>query len=488
MKLSELLEGLINNSQADFEISGVELDSRHINNGDVFIASKGANYHGLAYVDQAIANGAKAIIYDPETVNFDYQPVAGVLHIALTGLEKNLGAIAAKFYGFPSQKLEVIGVTGTNGKTSCSQFIAQSLSNCGVIGTLGWGEPGKMTPTVNTTPDVLTNQKILNQFVRQKKSAVAMEVSSHGLQQGRVAGIDFKGAVFTNLTHDHLDFHGDMKAYLQAKLSLFTNPKLQFAVVNLDDLNAQVVLGGISANVQCWTFSSRGRSQAGAESIIASQINLGLEGIHFKVTWRGETLNAFSTLVGSFNLENLLAVLAVLLGMSIPFKDAVARLSQLKAIPGRMEQFGGKNKPTVFVDYAHTPDALEKVLMALNGKGRLSVVFGCGGNRDKSKRKAMGKIAETFADQVIITDDNPRNEPAINIIRDILAGCSSNKVSVINDRSLAIRSAIEQASHLDCIVVAGKGHENYQEINGVRIPFSDQEIINHSLAAWSQQK
>lgn len=486
MKLTELLKGLAN-IEFDVEINGLALDSRKVQPGDAFIAIRGANQHGMSHVEQVIANGAKAVIYDPAGVDFDFSSL-GVICQAIPDLDRYVGTIAAKFYGNPSRQLEVIGVTGTNGKTTCSQLIAQALPNCGVIGTLGWGEPGKMHPTLNTTPDALTIQKILKQFVQEKKQATAMEVSSHGLKQGRVNSIDFKGAVFTNLTRDHLDYHDGMEEYLQAKMGLFMNPTLQFAVINLDDPSAITIMDKIAGKVQVWTFSARARTMANSESIIAENIRHGMDGMHFDVSWRDRKISAFSPLVGAFNLENVLAVLGVLLAMSIPFEVAAKKLAQLQAIPGRMEPFGGQEKPTVFVDYAHTPDALEKVLNASKSFGRLSVVFGCGGDRDKGKRKEMGRIAETLADQVIITDDNPRTESPAEIVKDILAGCQSRKVSVINDRTLAIRTAILQSAKQDCVVIAGKGHENYQEINGVKLPFSDQDVIKQSLDIWSQLK
>ena len=487
MKLNELLKGLAKNA-VDLDITGLALDSRKARVGDAFIAVRGANRHGMDYAGQAIANGAKAVVYDPEGMNFEFCPHSGVVYVAVPELDRHLGAMAAVFFGNPAGQLAVIGITGTNGKTTCSQLIAQVLPDCGVIGTLGWGEPGNLTPTINTTPDAVAIQNMLKQFVEQKKHAVAMEVSSHGLRQGRVNAIDFRGAVFTNLSRDHLDYHGGMDEYFQAKLGLFTNPALRFAVVNLDDPSGLAVLNELADGVQRWTYSVKGETVAGSESIVAANIRHDAEGIHFDVEWRARKCRAFTPIIGAFNLENVLAVLGVLLAMDIPFSDAVARLAQLKAIVGRMEKFGGQDKPTVFVDYAHSPDALEKVLKAVKGGGRLWVVFGCGGNRDKGKRAEMGRIAEALADQVIITDDNPRGEPAAEIIKDILAGCHSRKITVINDRTLAISTAIQQAAKHDCVMISGKGHETYQEINGVKLPFSDRDVVKQSLAVWGDVK
>ena len=484
MKLKQLLNGFAN-IDTDMEISGLCLDSRKVKAGDVFCAVNGALQHGLAYGEQAIQNGAIAIIYDPAGIDQGCQQNFTVPAIAITDLSRHLGEIAARFYCHPSKQIDVIGITGTNGKTTCSQLVAQALADCGVVGTLGWGELGHLQDTGNTTPDALTVQKILRTLTETNKKVVAMEVSSHGLEQGRVNAVDFKGAVFTNLSRDHLDYHGDMEAYLKAKLALFRNPALRFAVVNLDDANAEAVLATLNDDIKCWGFSTTGRQVDGVECIVADNVEHDSNGIAFDVHWKQRTLRASTPVIGAFNLQNVMTVLCVLLAMDWPFDKAVAQLAQLKAVIGRMETFGGRGKPTVIVDYAHTPDALEKVLLAARGKGKLWTVFGCGGDRDKGKRPEMGHIAETCADRVIVTDDNPRNEASDAIINDILAGCSSNKVSIINDRHTAITTVIRQADSGDCIVIAGKGHENYQEAHGVKTAFSDQEVAQQALAAWS---
>lgn len=483
MTLAELLADIAN-IESDIVISGLALDSRYINVGDLFIALNGAQQHGLEHATKAVEQGAVAVIYDPEGIV--QLPEIAVECLAVPQLTDILGTIAAKFYGKPSEKLAVIGITGTNGKTTCSQLIAQALPDCGVIGTLGWGEFGRLQPTVNTTPDALAMQSMLCQFVRQNKQAVAVEVSSHGLQQGRVNAVEFTGAVFTNISRDHLDYHGSMDEYLKAKLLLFKLPSLQFAVVNLDDEKSADVLQTLGDAVSRWTFSTQGRRLENAQSLIAENIRYSNNGIDFDVRLGQITVSAHTPIIGAFNLENVLAVLAVLLAMNIPLQQAIASLGKLKAIAGRMETFGGDEKPTVLVDYAHTPDALEKVLKVVKTDQRLSVVFGCGGNRDQGKRPEMGKIAETWADQVIVTDDNPRYESADQIIEQILAGCQTDKIKVINDRAAAITTAIRQAKSGDCVVIAGKGHEDYQEINGVKWSFSDQTIVEQALATWGQ--
>lgn len=484
MTLAELLADIVD-VDCDIAVSGLGLDSRHINTGDLFIALNGAQQHGIEHALKAVEQGAVAVIYDPEGIV--ELPEIAVECVAVPQLSDVLGTIAAKFYGKPSEKLAVIGITGTNGKTTCSQLIAQALPDCGVIGTLGWGEFGRLLPTANTTPDALAMQSMLYQFVQQNKQAVAVEVSSHGLQQGRVNAVDFTGAVFTNISRDHLDYHGSMDEYLKAKLALFKLPSLQFAVVNLDDAKSADVLEALDSRVGRWTFSTQGKSLANAQSLIAENIRYSNNGIDFEVRFGETTASAHTPIIGAFNLENVLAVLAVLLAINIPLQQAIASLGKLKAIAGRMEKLGGGDKPTVLVDYAHTPDALEKVLKVVKTDQPLSVVFGCGGNRDQGKRSEMGRIAETWADQVIVTDDNPRYEAADQIIEQILAGCQTDKITVINDRATAISTAIRQAKLGDWVVIAGKGHEDYQEINGVKWPFSDQTIVEQALATWGQQ-
>lgn len=485
MKLAELLNGLAV-TPPDLEISGLCLDSRNIQTGDAFIALNGAVQHGITHAEQAIANGAIAVLYDPSGANMQTVSALKAPSLAIADLAQKLGDIAARFYGNPSQILDVIGVTGTNGKTTCSQLIAQALPACGGIGTLGWGDVGNLQPTANTTPDALAVQQMLNEFVKQDKRNAAMEVSSHGLHQGRVNGVNFKGAGFTNFSRDHLDYHGSMAEYLQAKLALFKTPDLQFAVVNLDDASSAEVLQSLPDAVQRWTYSATGQRGTAKEAISAEQVKHSAAGIEFDVVWREQKRRATTSLVGGFNLDNVLAVLCVLLATGYEFDDAVAQLAKLNAIAGRMEKFGGNGKPTIFVDYAHSPDALEKVLKAVKGANRLRVVFGCGGDRDKGKRPQMGRIAETWADQVIVTDDNPRNEASAAIIKDILSGCQSPKITVINDRATAINTVIRQADPDDCVVIAGKGHESYQEICGVKQPFSDRCVVEQALAAWSK--
>jgi len=489
MKLVKLLDGLVNDSSVldrSIEVKGIALDSRKIKAGFAFIAVSGAVEHGLVYAQQAIENGASIIIYELRGSDAFAVDELNCNQVAVNDLGSKLGNIANRFYQSPSRRLDVIGITGTNGKTSCSQFLSQVIPESGVIGTLGWGEDGDLKQTVNTTPDALAIQEMLAEFVRQRKQAVMMEVSSHGLQQGRVNEISFKGAVFTNLSRDHLDYHGSMEQYLQAKLVLFKQPELQFVVVNTDDECGEQFLAVVDKHVKQWAFSATGNFSQFAENVTADNVNYSLKGIEFFVCWRNEKVQVQTGIVGDFNLDNILTVITVLLAQGYSLEDAANKVSKLLPVSGRMERFGGNGRPFVFIDYAHTPDALEKVLLGLKKyrKKNLWLVFGCGGNRDKGKRAQMGVIAESLAEQVIVTNDNPRFEDAEQIINDILSACSGNNIEVIQDREKAIRTVIKKADMNDCIVIAGKGHEDYQDIEGVKHRFSDQCIARQALLEW----
>ena len=473
----------------DMQISGLALDSREVIEGDVFIALTGARQHGLTHVDQALDRGACAVIFDPSGDSRQLtERIANVPVIAVYSLGLKLGNIASRYYGNPSGSMDVIGITGTNGKTSCSQFLGQLLDDCGIIGTLGWGEWGKLRKTLNTTPDALETQRILAELLKDKKKVVAMEVSSHGLEQGRVNGVNFKGAVFTNISRDHLDYHGTMDAYLQAKLALLNKSGLTFVVVNLDDPYHGQIIAAVPKAVTVWGISVQGKTLVSDECVSADNVLHQVDGMEFDVHWRRDCQRIKAPLYGDFNTENVLTVLSVMLAMGVSMAKAAQKLAYIKPVMGRMERFGGGAQPLIFVDYAHTPDALDKVLSSARKhcQQALWVVFGCGGNRDKGKRPQMGRIAEQKADYVIIADDNPRFENGIDIVNDILAGCSSigrnsGKVEVIQDREQAIQNVIARAAANDCIVIAGKGHEDYQEIKGQRLSFSDSRVVLEAL-------
>ncbi|MFZ9609077.1 MAG: UDP-N-acetylmuramoyl-L-alanyl-D-glutamate--2,6-diaminopimelate ligase [Methylococcales bacterium] len=497
MKLNDLLDGFISLSHSSLEalanqsVTGLALNSQEVVPGNLFIALAGSIQHGLSHIDQALTRGAVAVIFDPAgggkkmAEQTNYLPI-----IEIDNLNLKLGEIAARYYGDPSRFLTVIGITGTNGKTSCSQFLSQMLVDCGIIGTLGWGEWGKLNKTFNTTPDALENQSILSELLTEKKNIVAMEVSSHGLAQNRVNGVIFKGAVFTNISRDHLDYHGTMEAYLQAKLTLLNKPGLTFVVVNLDDMYSEQIIAAIPKGVAIWGVSIQGKTKDFCECINAENILHTVNGIEFDMHWQNTIQHIKVPIFGDFNSENILAVLAVMLAMGVSITDVINKLQLIKPVQGRMERFGGNGQPLIFVDYAHTPDALNRVLSSLKKhcQQNLWLVFGCGGNRDKGKRSQMGAFAEHWADHIIVTDDNPRFENGQDIVKDILSGfgvsndCNyKNNVEVIQNRALAIQNAIARASNDDCILVAGKGHESYQEINGEQLAFSDSQVVIDAL-------
>ncbi len=484
MRLSELLVGtkIIH----DVEVTQLTLNSSDVVSGSVFFALAGHRYHGLQFAQHVLEQGAVAIIYDPKQQGSELaQGLVGCHLIAVQDLSKKLGMIVARFYANPSEHLNIIGMTGTNGKTSCSQFLAQALQTCGVIGTLGWGVYPNLQRTSHTTPDALSMQKILAQFVNQAVENVAIEVSSHGLEQGRVNAIKFSGAVFNNLSRDHLDYHGTMENYFQAKLALFRWPTLKFVVVNLDDAYAERVLELVSPKVNVVTYSLFNRTWSHGQTIYAQNINYSLQGICCDVKWGAQQARLQISVLGTFNLQNVLSVLGCLLAQGKPLQECVQLMQAIKPIDGRMECFGGQQgKPLVVVDYAHTPDALAKVLRTLRAhcSARLKVVFGCGGNRDEGKRAQMGKIAEQLADDIVVTDDNPRFESADEIIEQIISGMQSGNVQIIHDRQVAIQQSIESSSAQDIVLIAGKGHETYQLIQGEKRPFSDQAIVKEVLS------
>lgn len=482
MKISDFLD-FDNNLQ----VLDLTLNSNNVTPNSVFIALQGANHHGLNYAKTAIEKGAIAVLFDKNDTELANEILsnATVLKIGVENLARNLGNIAARFYDEPTKKMNVIGITGTNGKTSCSQFLAQVLENSSVIGTLGWGKLSQLQPTLNTTPDALAVQKMLATLKNDGCENVAMEVSSHGLAQGRTNGVQFKGAIFTNFSRDHLDYHKTMEAYLETKLKLFNAPNLEFAVINLDDEVSDKIIAAIPENIDIVGVTTENKIAPRGQTLSARNIDLNLTGIQFDAYWEKQKQVCHVPLIGKFNLENVLCVLATLLKLDFDLSKAAQCLDNLKPIAGRMEKFGGgKNQPLVIVDYAHTPDALEKVLRSLrqHTKGELSLVFGCGGNRDKGKRAQMGRVAEELADNIIITDDNPRFESSEDIIEDILSGFFNNEAKVIYDRKIAIQRAIERATPRDCVLIAGKGHEDYQEINGEKIPFSDTQCVCEALA------
>lgn len=469
----------------DPSITGLVLDSRAVRPGNAFVAIAGFGAHGLGFVDQARANGAAAILFEPPA---PIELPAPADAIAVPGLRARMGAMADQSHGQPSRALTMVGVTGTNGKTSTVQLLAQAWhllgTASGSIGTLGVGLYGHVIPTGFTTPLVLQMHEVLAQLRDDGAQAVAMEVSSHALDQGRVDAVHYDVAVFTNLTRDHLDYHGDMVQYGAAKARLFHREGLKAAVVNLDDSFGSELLRTVDAGVQQIGLSSRGAQQA---TLRADSLKLDGRGIAFDLVVDGARHPVQSPLLGRFNVDNLLAVAGALFALGHRPAAIAALLSQLQPIAGRMNRLGGeRGLPTVVIDYAHTPDALEQALGSLHDHlaGRLVCVFGCGGERDTGKRPQMAAIAEKLADVVIVTDDNPRGEDGDAIVADIVAGLSSPAAATVQrDRATAIATAIGLAGAGDIVLIAGKGHEPYQEVHGVQHAFDDTDVAGRVLAS-----
>ncbi len=460
------------------------LDSRKVRPGDLFLAVPGGQLDGRLHIADAVARGAAAVAYEAEgapDISAD-----GAELVAIKGLARQLSAIAGRFYGEPSRGLHLIGITGTNGKTSVSQLLAQALDllgeRCGIIGTLGNGFYGALALGRHTTPDPIGVQATLADLKQAGARAVAMEVSSHGLHQGRVAALAFDVAVFTNLSRDHLDYHGTMEAYAEAKSLLFSLPGLCCRVLNLDDAaGRKLALDKRESRLISYSLEDP------EAYLYCRDVQFDEQGVRARlVTPRGEG-SLRSSLLGRFNLSNLLAVVGTLLGMDYPLDEILKVLPRLQGPVGRMQRLGGVAQPLVVVDYAHTPDALEKVLEALRPhvQGRLLCLFGCGGDRDRGKRPLMAAAAERLADVVLVTDDNPRSEAPGQIFADIRAGfVAPERVRLVHGRGLAIAQLVAEANAGDVLVLAGKGHEDYQEINGERLPFSDLDEAAKALVAW----
>jgi UDP-N-acetylmuramyl-tripeptide synthetase len=460
-------------------------DSRKVTDGSLFLAYPGETSDGRNHILDAIKNGASAIIWDRG--NFEWKPEWDIENIGIQYLRLQSGNIASQFYKAPSEKMWMIGVTGTNGKTSITQWIAQCMNYCqrktAVIGTLGNGLPNQLTETNNTTPDAVLLQSMLADYVKQEVKAVAMEVSSHGLHQGRVRAVNFDVAVLSNLTRDHLDYHKTFEAYAAAKRILFEYSDLKCAVLNIDDAFGQTIAHDLKAAGK--TVLTYGMAQG---DVRAENVQFTNTYFSFDVITPNGNASVKANLVGKFNVYNVLAVLATLLVSNISLDDAVAAIGRIESAKGRMQMLGGGDLPLVVVDYAHTPDALEKVLDTLTeqaGSHHVVCVFGCGGNRDAGKRPMMGKVASSHAFAVVVTSDNPRDEAPENIIQDILQGLHGNFI-VEPDRAKAITIAILSAKPGDIVLIAGKGHEEYQEIKGEKQHFSDIEKAIEALKIYAE--
>lgn len=480
-------------ARAEARLTG---DTRRLAPGDVFFAyvlgNERLSTDARPYIAEAIRRGAAAVLYEGR--GYDWQHGDTVPHLAIEGLHDLAGPIAAAWYGNAARHLAITGITGTNGKTSCSQWLARVLgaagTRCATIGTLGTGFPDALNHTGFTTPDAVQLQASIAQLHDAGARAIAMEVSSHGLEQGRVAGTPFAVAVLTNLTQDHLDYHGTMAEYEAAKARLFQWPGLRTAVVNRDDAMGQRVLAAGTSAARVIEYGIDGDAAAstpGAEWLRATALRATATGTVFHVDGSFGSAEVVTPMIGAFNVSNLLAVLGAALANDVPWQAAVDALRGLRPVDGRMELFGGHDGPLAVVDYAHTPDALEKTLLALRPvaqarQGRLWCVFGCGGDRDPGKRPQMGAVAERLADDIVLTSDNPRSEDPQSILDAIADGMADRtRARQIEDRAAAILYAIRHADAADVVLVAGKGHEATQEIQGRKRPFSDREHVRLTL-------
>jgi len=483
MTLSELLGEFGDAGAAgNTPVTGLALDSRLLEPGDCFIALAGAREHGIRYAGAVAAAGASAILAE----DIDIPPRVGIPVVRVAGLRRHAGEIAARFHGHPSRQMRVIAVTGTNGKTTVAHLCADALSTlhgqCAYFGTLGAGLFGALTPGANTTPDPVLLQRRLAELRATGCADVALEASSHALDQGRLNGLDIGVAIFTGLSHDHLDYHGSFEAYGRAKQRLFSHPGLHTAVINIDDAYAPQIVAAVTPGVRVTTCSVR--PDGPHADLQVEAMDCDGRGSRVRVRTPAGVAVLESPLVGDFNVQNLLVALGALLAVGTPLAAAAQALSQARPVRGRMEL--ASTSPRVYVDYAHSPDSLERVLATLRRltPGRLVCVFGCGGDRDVAKRPLMGAIAERDADQVIVTSDNPRSEDPGEIARQVLAGMRNpGAVTVEPDRAAAIARAVAQAGPDDAVLIAGKGHETTQIAGGVSTPFDDVEAVRRAVEA-----
>jgi UDP-N-acetylmuramoyl-L-alanyl-D-glutamate--2,6-diaminopimelate ligase len=472
----------------------VTANSREVRRGAAFLAYRGAARDGRDFINDAITRGASAVLYDPE--NFTWNNDWKVPSLAVPNLKRHASQIAGQIYGDPSGALWMLGVTGTNGKTSVAQWIAQGFELAGkrsaVLGTIGNGMVGQLELSETTTPDAVALQRHLRDYVRQGATACAMEVSSHGLDQGRVADIKYDVAVYTNLTRDHLDYHGTMDAYGEAKSRLFAMDGLKHAVINADDTFGQELIRRLTSQGQSGLNVIRTSTRQNGQhaDIVAEQLSVSAAGLAFEIGGKFGRASVESDILGAFNVSNLLLVIAALVVSGISLEEAAAIACKLPPVPGRMQTVRSpdRSKPIVVVDYAHTPDALEKALSTLAAvvpeNGRLICVFGCGGDRDRGKRPLMGAISARYADLSIVTSDNPRTENPQRILEDIVVGMKGATLRTIADRHQAIFEALNDARTGDIVMVAGKGHEDYQIVGETKLHFSDVEVARDALAAW----
>ena len=486
--LDELLEGIA--PAPGLRIAGLTLDSRLVSAGDAFVALRGGRGHGLEHAAEAAARGARAVLWDPGEGRDPGATVTAVPCIAVTALRDRLGGIADRFYGMPSSRLTVAGVTGTNGKTTCAWLLASAagrLARRGAyLGTLGAGFPPEVAGEALTTPDVISLHRQLRALADAGASHVAMEVSSHALDQRRVDAVRLRVAAFSNLSRDHLDYHGTMERYAEAKARLFRLPGLEHAVINVGDAAGAQFAAALPAGVELTAVAVGGNAPSAARFVHVVGVRAGERGLDLDVHGHFGDRRLRSPLIGAFNAENLAVTLGVLAAWQFDVDESLAALAACGAPPGRMEGYRLPSGALAVVDYAHTPDALAKALAAVraHASGCLIAVFGCGGERDPGKRGPMGEAAERLADRVIVTDDNPRGEDGDRIVAMILEGMREPaRARVERDRGRAIDAAIAEAGPGDAVLIAGKGHEDYQIVEGERRPFSDRERLRSRAGA-----
>lgn len=481
MSLRTLLEGWMS-EVPDVAVAGVVQDSRHVEAGFAFVAVRGAHGHGMQFAEEAVRRGAAVILHDGRAELADVD----VPLVRIEALGNRLGELASRFWAASSEDMTIAGVTGTNGKTSVAHFLAQawarSEGQAGMIGTLGYGLLGELEPASHTTPEPFTLNRILAHCIDSGANHLAMEVSSHALAQGRVDTVQFDAAIFTNLSRDHLDYHADMDAYAAAKLRLFTEHAPRFCIINRDDMTGRRWIRELGGEAEVLSYGL----MPGAE-LTAEVRGMDADGMALTLHSPWGSADIRSGLMGSFNASNLLATAGALTLLGMPWDETLRELELITPVPGRMLRLGGApGQPVVVIDYAHTPDALAHSLAAVQDhlSGRLICVFGCGGNRDRGKRAQMGQVAESLADELVITSDNPRFESVNSIINDVLRGIDKReRVTVEADRALAIRAAIANAGPGDIVLVAGKGHESWQEVAGQKLPFSDEAMVQAVLEA-----
>lgn len=482
MTLAQLLGDTDDAPGMDIRIAGLTLDSRQVASGDAFVALAGARAHGLAHAAQAVQRGAVVILVDAQDAGAAADHVGAIPVIRVSDLAARLGSLAARLYADPSRDLDVIAVTGTNGKTSVVHLLAQALSLCGqrvaTIGTLGSGLHGALSPGQLTTPDAIQLQRTLAGFRDADVTHVALEASSHALDQGRMDGLHVDLAIHTNLSRDHLDYHSTMQAYGAAKRKLFERPGLRRAIINIDDAFGRQLAAPLDAGLLLSTGSHAD------VDVRAQGVVLDPQGVLFDLHTPWGDACVRSGLLGRFSVDNLLAVTAALGELGVPFARIAAALEQLQPVPGRMNRVGSAGKPLVVVDYSHTPDALEQALESLRAHGvhQLGCVFGCGGERDSGKRPQMAEAAQRHADWVVVTDDNPRSEDGDAIVAQISAGfVGMDNVTIERDRAAAIALAVDRAKVGDAVLVAGKGHETTQDMAGTLHPFDDLAVARAAL-------